>query len=363
LLAYDDVNANIKQEENFNVEHGGIDMREDIDMREIKVNVLSEKGLGYGEGSISVQEQLDGKELSQESLTGAIEIVQTDSTVFVPVEAHDDGCGDGRATKRIYRFLDKLTGKIETFKRSVPRAKVFGGGLVVASSMWRAVSDTPSEQESLESDRHTVADLLKEHGIGFGAHTADSHTSETTCGCGAIDKYREITANVSKYRTNIEGTLRVLYGDTYEDNQEAISYVFDLYSSLDENYFQEENGKKTMDFIETQGAVVKELTEDHLEDMVVLNDIEGTTLDQDKLRAKLREKGLSPDIQAFVVDVWRGRMYASLVAEKAQDTLKMDKAWAYKVAYADFLMRTCATSATLTTGDQPVIYRGYALAA
>lgn len=345
------------------MEHGGIDMREDIDMREIKVNVLSDKGLGYGEGSISVQDQLDKGELSSEALDGAIDIVQKDPTVFVPVEAHDDGCGDGRATKRIYRFMDKLTGRIETFKKSVPRAKIFGGGLIVASSMWRAVSDKPNEQDSLESDRHAIADLLKEHGIGFGAHTADSHTSETTCGCGAIDKYREITANVLKYRTSIEGTLRVLYGDSYEDNQEAVAHVFGLYGSLDTDYFQEENGKKTMEFIETQGAVVKELTEGHLEDMVVLNDIEGTTLDQEKLRKKLREKGISPDTQAFVVDVWRGRMYASLIAEKAQESLKMDKDWAYKVAYADFLMRTCATSATLTTGDQPVIYRGYALAA
>ena len=75
------------------------------------------------------------------------------------------------------------------------------------------------------------------------------------------------------------------------------------------------------------------------------------------------EKDLPTDIQAFVVDVWRGRMYATLVAVEALRVLKLDQAWAYKVAYADFLMRTCATSATLTAGDQPAIYRGYALSA
>lgn len=338
-------------------------MREDIDTREIRVNVLSKVGLGYGEGEISVTTQLNDNKLSQESLTEAVRLVKDDPTVFVHVETHDDGCGDGRSTKRIYRYLDKLTGKVENYKRSAARAKLFGGGLIAASSMWRAVAGEPNQQDSLESDRHVVADMLKDHGIAYGAHTADSQTTDKTCGCGAIDKYREISANIVKYRSNIEGTLRVLYGDVYEDNQEAISTVFDRYHTLSDPYYQEENGKRTMEFIESQGAVVKELTKGHLEDIVVLNDVEGTTLDQVTLRERLTQNDLSTDIQAFVVDVWRGRMYAALIAKEAVSVLKMDKTWAYKVAYADFLIRSCATSATLTSGDQPVLYRGYALAA
>lgn len=35
----------------------------------------------------------------------------------------------------------------------------------------------------------------------------------------------------------------------------------------------------------------------------------------------------------------------------------MDRDEAYKRAFADFLIRTLAVSATLTQGDQPVIHR------
>ncbi len=347
----------------MSVEGNGIDMHERLQKESITTKILSRVGLGYGEGGISVKTQLERGELSNESLDGAIEIVTTDPSVFVPVEADDDGCGDGRATSRIYRFLDKITNKIEIFKRSVPRAKIFGGGLIVASSMWRTVQGQPGGIESLDDDRHTMARILKDKGVKFGAHTADSHTNDTKCGCGAIDSYREITTNAGMFRENIEGTLELLYGDEYDTNKDAVAHVFDLYSSLNESYYKDETGTKTMAFIESQQAVVKELTDKHREDMVVLNNVEGTTLNQDKLRERLVEKGLSPDIQAFVVDVWRGRMYAELVAKEAKEKLGMDEKWAYQVAYADFLIRTCATSATLTAGDQPALFRDYALAA
>ncbi len=192
----------------------------------------------------------------------------------------------------------------------------------------------------------------------YGAHT-DNHASGEKCGCGAIDRYEEISRNAVVFRDQIIGTLGVLYGDKFEENRQAVDEVIRNYESLNETYFVGVTGRSTMDFIESDGAVVKELEDNHLEDLVVLNDVEGTTFDQEMLRQKLVDAGLSSDIQAFVVDVWRGRMYAEFIASLAvKDGHDFDRS--YCLAYADFLIRTCAVSATLTAGDQPVIFRSLA---
>lgn len=329
--------------------------------KEYNVEVLAPNGLGFGEGTISVQEQLRRGELDSESLDAAIEIVRTDDEVFVPVdsEANDDGCGDGRGTLRVYKLLDPLTGHIQEFKRSLRRAKLFGGGLVAAASMWRAVDGSP-HTKTLKGDRAFMQEELRARGISYGAHT-DDHAEGENCGCGAIDKYEAISSNVLTYKTEIVSTLQVLYGEGFDDNAEAISKAYDVYGNLDARYFEGVTGKATMSDIEKDGAIIKQLQGGHLEDMVVINDIEGTTLDQEKLREKLVEKGLSPNIQAFVIDAWRGRMYADVVADIAEHK-GYDRDEAYKVAYADFLIRTLAVSGTLTRGDQPVILRQRQLA-
>ena len=127
-----------------------------------------------------------------------------------------------------------------------------------------------------------------------------------------------------------------------------------------------------MDFMLENGAVVKELRGGHMEDFIIVNDVEGTTFDQRKLAEKLKEAGVAEEVQAFVVDTWRGRMYAEKVAdiaEKYPTEVGTDKETVRAQAYADFLIRTLAVSATLTKGDLPVIGRcdatkqHYALAA
>jgi len=323
-----------------------------------EVKVIAPEGLGFGEGSISVEEQVKSGESDRSAIRAAIELVRTDQDVFVPVdsEADDDGCGDGRTCgKMIYRMLDPITKQIQVFKRSLRRAKLFGGGLIASSSMWRAVEGAPTRGQTLDGDRRFMAEQLKSHGVNFGAHT-DEHAEGDKCGCGAIDRYDDITRNVNVYRPQIMQTLRLLYGDDYAENEGAINDVFDMYSQLQDEYLGDVTGRDTMDFIESEGAVVKQLEGKHLEDMVVLNDVEGTTLDQALLRQKLADQGLSPNIQAFVVDVWRGRMYADLVADVASER-GIDRDVAFQRAYADFLIRTLAVSATLTKGDQPVISR------
>lgn len=326
-----------------------------------EVVCLLENGLGFGEGTISVQERIASGELSQSDLAIGNRIITKDPDVFskTDIDAEDDGCGDGRQAGRIFRIVNEKTGEMQEFNKSRRRAKVFGGGLVVASSMWRAVSGPTHHQETVLGDRQFIAGKLSEMKIKYGAHTAMCDKAGD-CGCGAIDRYPKISENSLTYRSQIEAVLRVIYGESYEENIPAIESVFAMNQAIvdDEVYFSNATGSSTMDFIKGDGAVVKELESRHLEAYVILNDVEGETFDQRVFDAKLKDAGVESEPQAFVIDIWRGRMYADAIAKLAVETLpNTDYEEARKKAYADFLIRTAAVSATLTAGDQPVHVR------
>lgn len=318
---------------------------------------LAPNGLGYGEGKISTQARIEKGEISSGDLQVAGEIIQDDPEVFVLVDtdAPDDGCGDGRRVKRVLR-LNEETDIIEELNKSRRRAKVFGGGLMVASSMWRSIAGAPQHGETVLGDREFIAGKLKEMNIAHGAHT-DVHADGDKCGCGAIDGYPDMTENAGTYKESIINTLQALYGDAFDDNRAVIDSVFADYGILvdDKDYFSNAQGAKTRDLIASNGSVIKELDADHLEGLVVLNDIEGTTFDQRKFDEKLQSKGVESEIQVFVVDTWRGQMYADAVAQVAVETLdNVDYEEARQKAYADFLIRTLAIAATLTKGDLEV---------
>lgn len=336
---------------------------------ELRATVLAPHGLGFGEGSISVQSQLESSEtggLTPEALEVGKDIIMNEtSRVVLPVEADDDGCGDGRRAGVIYQMLQALNQDVSDaanalqrheFNKSQRRAKVFGGGLIAAASMLRTVTNGQRRSSSVLEDRAEVAQMLKEAGINFGAHT-DNHAQGDNCGCGAIDKYPIITANGLKYREQITNTLQVVLGKDFESYQEDIDYVFSAYESLTENSqiaFTDAEGVKTQKLIEKSNAVIKELEDDHLEDFVVLVDIEGMTFDQREFDRIMHERGIEGTAQAFAVDLWRGRMYADFIADHAAN-LGYDRDQSYRRAWVDFLVRTLATSATLTKGDQPVL--------
>ena len=316
-----------------------------------EVICLLPDGLGYGEGSIS------SETMSAKGLAVAGEILRTDSEVFVTVDADasDDGCGDGRRVVRVMR-LNEETDVIEELRKSRRRAKIFGGGLMVASSMWRSIAGAPQHNETVLGDRLFIAGKLADMNISHGAHT-DTHAHGDNCGCGAIDKYPDMTKNAGVYKQEIIQTLQALYGDTYTDNLDAIKSVFATYDVLvdDDAYFSNAQGAKTRDLIASSGSVVKELGEEHREGKIILNDIEGTTFDQRKFNDKLQEAGVTEEIQVFVVDIWRGRMYADAMANVAFETLDdVQYEEARQKAYADFLIRTLAVAATLTKGDLEV---------
>lgn len=326
------------------------------DKQNTEVITLAPEGLGFGEGAISTEARIEKNGLNRADLLVAREIIRTDADVFTEVDAdaQDDGCGDGRGVVRIYRRNENNQEVL--FGKSRRRAKIFGGGLAASSSMFRAVAGPVYHGETVLGDRQFTAQKLKALGIEHGAHT-DNHASGENCGCGAIDKYPQITANAIKFKGQIKDTLRALYGTSFDANEEAIDGVFDTYTALvdDERYFSNASGRQTMDLIESEGAIIKELGDEHLEGVVVLNDNEGTTFDQRMFDEKLRAAGIGAEIQVFVVDVWRGRMYADAVAKIAvENDMASDYEQARKVAYADFMIRTLAVAGTLTGGDLPV---------
>lgn len=325
------------------------------------LHVVTETGTGFGEGSISTKAQIEKGTLTENGLQKAKELMTTRfSGLFAKIAADitDDGCGDGRPTADTYVVDDE--GNEIHYNKSYPRAKVFGGGLIVASSMWRVLRGNPSDGETVLGDRRHVAGALKRFGIEYGAHS-DEHAHGDACGCGAIDKYPAVTANILAFEPQIRAVLEAkLYGDTYSEALGAIDQVFAVYRQLaaSEEYFADAAGNKTMQLIESDGAVVKKLGGEHEEDLFVLNDIEGTTFDQPAFDALLKQEGVNEIVQVFAVDIWRGRMYADAMADAmVEDGASPDeREHLRQVAYADFLIRTLAVTATLTGGDLP----GYA---
>lgn len=343
------------------VENVAVKDREPI--HKIEIIDLAPHGLGYGEGAISTKTQLDNTELSgltPEALRVGAEVIKSGvAFVEVDADANDDGCGDGRPTVVTY-ILNKFNGIRQKFKKSRRRAKIFGGGLVVASSMLRAtVGSGIQPDETVLKDRVTMANRLDARGIHYGGHI-DNHAHGDSCGCGAIDKYPQITVNALKYREEIANTLRVIYGDDeFEKRRGAIDEVFESYEDqvASTTYFTDAEGNKTLELMEHHGSVIKELKDDHLEDFIVVNDIENTTFDQRLFDEELVNRGVEGTAQAFVVDAWRGRMYADFVADIAEREYGMNREFAYQKAEADFWIRTLAVAATLTAGDLPVFLR------
>ena len=330
--------------------------------RTVEIVELAPDGLGFGEGTISTQTQLKNPEVSgltPEVLHVGAEIIKSGKPFTeVDPDANDDGCGDGRPTGVIYRFVEGIK---KTFKKSRRRAKVFGGGLIAAASMYRtAIGGNVHPDETVLGDREMVAGMLDKADIGYGGHT-DNHAHDEISGCGAVDKYPLITANALAFRTEITGVLRTVYGEDFSEREGAINQVFASYDNQvtnGETYFSDAAGSKTRDLLERHGSVIKELNDDHLEDFIVINDIEGTTFDQRAFDDELKSRGVTGTAQAFVVDAWRGRMYADFVADIAEQT-GMDRDLAYQMAEADFWVRTLAVSGTLTKGDLPVFLRRY----
>jgi hypothetical protein len=316
-------------------------------------------GFDFGEGPVGVAQRLEGENpsLTREAIDTGKEIILSGRHIK-KVEADDDGCGDGRPTRTVYQLID---GVKKVFTTSLLRAKVFGGGLTVAASMYRVTitKDIQDNPPTLLEDRQFIAHKLREENISYGGH-CDTHAEGEACGCGAIDKSPLIAENVLKYKPAIDALLWHLLGEEeYATRQENVADVFDSYQDQVDNastYFSNASGAKTLQFMEREGSIIKELEGDHQEVFIVINDVEGTSFDQEAFRVEMKERGIKEEVQVFIVDLWRGRQYAHFMAKMAHDTYDMDYDQAYKKAETDFLIRTFSVAATLTKGDLPVFF-------
>lgn len=304
-------------------------------MPELQITKLADGlGMNYGTGTISALEleHKDGNEdvadLTDQAIQSPNILVKVDSDEHGTM-LQDDGCGDGRAVNAISA---KLGGVRHFFEHSLNRAKVFGGGAVMtmATRIGRGhgaetVNDTLDESIIHLADRE----------LDFGAHT-DNHAHGENCGCGAIDKAPAIIAAASHFRDGIADTIAFLDVDT--TGLEQVQDSFDRYASVikDKPY----SGRNSMDSIVDAGKIVKELADDHRETRVMLNMVEGYTVDQGYVREVTDGRA-----QVFAVDVWRLKQLAEQLYSNETEQLQ---------AFQSMLIYTLATAAVLTKGDLPV---------
>jgi hypothetical protein len=301
-------------------------------MVEVEAQLVAENGLGFGEGGISGEERKSA--LSPEHLV-AVETAVNSPEILVEVSKDkdgqmidDDGCGDGRLVTRIFEGAEERL-------KSLRRPKVFGGGATMATAsqigLGRATGKTLRDAFSSGMSR------LRDKQVGFGAHT-DTHAHGPNCGCGAIDKAPIIIENALKFQEPIRDSIAALGIDT-----DGLDEVFGSYRSFAETMDAPSyTGKSVMEEIIDNGKIVKELDDDHKEMIVILNLVEGYTVDQEKIR-----EVTDGQAQAFAVDVWR----VKLLAERLYDGESVE---VQHRAFLSELVYTLATAGTLTKGDLPV---------
>lgn len=302
------------------------------------VEKLSADGLGFGDGSISVQDRLDNPEhahpLEAETLEKLEEAIHS-PRLLVPIEADDDGCGDGRLWGKIKR---KVGDAVETMKRSLHRSKIFGGGAVMMTAT--VIGEGDAEGLTVGQAMSKGIGILRKRKVPFGAHT-DNHAHGENCGCGAIDKAPAIVQNVVKYRKQIEATVPLLTDDT-----EGLGTILDNFVAYaaeikDQAYAGSEVMDEIMDDTDGEGAVVKELQDAHLEAAIILNLVEGYTVDQGFVVEATDGKA-----QVFAVDV--PRLITLAQKKHPKDEQKQ------RTAFLSMLVYTLGTAGTLTKGDLPV---------
>lgn len=303
-------------------------------MPEIKVERIVD-GLGFGEGSISAesQESKPGNEDLAEKTDKAIHSQQ----ILIPIDVDkdgkiidDDGCGDGRS-------VSGRAGAIfqgdRSFKRSLYRPKVFGGGATMAVAAHIGEGGAKGPLGELFTSK---IDDLNDRGINFGAHI-DNHAQGENCGCGAIDKSPQILKATKKYRSEITASIEKLGVD--KTGLDDVLDEFGGYADSIED--QPYSGKQVMETIVKNDKVVKELDAGHLETRILLNTVEGYTVNQAHVRQETDDQA-----QAFVVDVWRLKDLAAKLNPDSETKQLRD--------FQSMLVYTLGTAAVLTKGDIPV---------
>jgi hypothetical protein len=286
-------------------------------------------GLGFGTGTITGSPE----GATADTLAAVDAAIEHDPKILMPVDydesgnvLDDDGCGDGRGVRTIFTASGY-------FKRSLNRAKVFGGSLTMTVAARIGMANNPNAP--LTDVFESSLGELDEKGIDFGAHT-DTHEDGVKCGCGAIDRSPEVVENAVKFESEIRATIAALVPDT-----NGLDKILENYTAYaDAHTGQSFSGNAVMKAIVDSGKVVKQLDGDHKEARIILNTVEGYTVNQELIRQVSDETA-----QVFAVDVWRlqnlaGRLYPN-------DAVKQQQAFLSELVY------TLGVAGTLTNGTLP----------
>jgi hypothetical protein len=286
-------------------------------------------GLEFGHGTISGHDKAAILELVDETIKSNSAILVSIDTDDDGTIIDDDGCGDGRGVLTVFSGNKK-------FKRSLNRAKIFGGAvtMTLATQVGLGIAATSSLNAAFDD----AIDLLIDEDIDFGAHT-DEHAHGSKCGCGAIDQAPNILLAALKYEQPIRGVIAFLGVPTEGIDEVYRNYRAYVSDSLP--YQSEYSGKQVMNRIITEAKVVKQLGGEHREKRIVLNLVRDYTVNQ-----KLIREVSDGAAQIFAVDVWR-------LEDIAHDLYK-GEIHKQKLALLSELVYTLATAAVLTKGDLPV---------
>jgi hypothetical protein len=304
-------------------------------MEDVNVTVTRvAEGLGFGDGAIS------GAELR--TRVGAETVRDTEafiesSDVIVPIDKDsegalidDCGCADGRHVVRIFQGLDEKTA-------SKARQKVFGGSAAMATAI-EIGAGTAAGAELQTVFTKSIA-TLKQLGIKFGAHTADTVASDTDSGCGALDKAVESILAVSTHADKVYESLAV-FGYSREQAQP----IMENYKAYGRELIgQTYSGRKVVDEIIDEGMIVKQLGGKHMEFGLVICDVEGYTINQQGVRDASHNT-----LQVFAADMPRMRRIAREYTKLRDDPNAFDQAMISQLVF------TLGVSGVLTQGDQTI---------
>jgi hypothetical protein len=306
--------------------HGG----EYMDKPQIEAIKVTD-GLGFGEGNISgVEGDTEDLQLMDQIITSPDILIPIDIDDETGAKIEDDGCGDGRDVGMVLKLG-------QTLKRSLNRAKVFGGGLAMTAAT--RIGLGKAQGQTFEQNFDEATHDADAAGVDYGAHTGPSNSPEDS-GCGAIDEHPRALENTVIYKSQIKDTLAVL-GVEYEGSDTDFEDIIANNAAIVEaNHNTEYSGSKIMSIIERAGKVVKQLVHGHTERRIVLNAVEGYTVNQRLIRDATGERA-----QVFATDIWRLREIATKLGASPAE---QNKAFMAQVIY------TLGVAATLTKGDLPV---------
>jgi hypothetical protein len=173
----------------------------------------------------------------------------------------------------------------------------------------------PKSSLLFEEDIRYVIARFKEIGIGFGGHIDDHQTGSNT-GCGAVDNINLILDRLQRaeHQEQLRGLANLILGDAYDGLyivNEVIGRMLYL-DALKPTYMPREGGDPTGEFLYKKTVVstirqeadksldsVPSLCGPHNEVALVLNYVQGTTIDTDHFSHDNQNQ-----LQLFAWDVW-----------------------------------------------------------